>query len=169
MRRADEPRGDWKEWRRCRAWELYQQEWSQKALAKALGVTQGAVSQWMKVGAEQGKEGLQGKVAPGPSVQLNEGQMRKLPALLDQGAEAHGFLGAVWTTERVALLIKKQFGISYHPAHMSRLLKRLRYSVQQPVEQATQRNEAAIAAWKTEQWPALKKSRAREQNDHFCG
>lgn len=53
---------------------------------------------------------------------------------------------------------KRQFGISYHPAHTSRLLKRLNYSVQQPEEKAAQRDEAAINAWKEECWPALKKA-----------
>lgn len=57
MRRGDEHRGDWKEWRRLRAWELVQQGWSQKKIAEALGVTEGAVSQWVKIGREQGVEG----------------------------------------------------------------------------------------------------------------
>ncbi len=163
MRRTDEQRGDWKEWRRRRAWELSQQGWSQKEIAEALGVTEGAVSQWMKVGREQGEEGLRGKIAAGPSARLTTEQ---LPRLLEQGAETHGFAGAVWTTERVAMLITKQFGVSYHPAHMSRLLKAIKYSVQQPIERASQRDEQAIKTWKEEKWPALKKSPARRQNDH---
>ena len=56
MRKTDEQRGDWKEWRRRRAWELCQQGWNQKEIAEALAVTQGAVSQWMKIGREQGEE-----------------------------------------------------------------------------------------------------------------
>jgi len=63
MRKTDEQRGDWKEWRRRRAWELFEQGWSQNKIAEALGVTQGAVSQWMKRGREQGEEGLRGKTA----------------------------------------------------------------------------------------------------------
>ena len=39
---------DWKEGRRLRAWELYQAGWKQVAIAEALGVTPGAVSQWLK-------------------------------------------------------------------------------------------------------------------------
>src|SRR5438105_13797620 len=112
----------------------------------------------MKVGREQGEEGLRGKIAPGPQPRLSQEQMGQLPSLLEQGAEAHGFRGAVWTTQRVAALLKKQFRISYHPAHTSRLLKRLNYSVQQPEEKATQRDEAAIRTWKEEYWPALKKN-----------
>ena len=112
------------------------------------------------------EEGLRGKIAVGSPARLTQEQLEHLPRLLEQGAEAHGFAGAVWTTERVALLIHKHFGVSYHPAHMSRLLKAIKYSVQQPIERATQRDEQAIKAWKAERWPALKKSPARRQNDH---
>lgn len=165
MRKTDEQRGDWKEWRRRRAWELAEQGWNQKEIAEALGVTQGAVSQWMKMGREQGEGGLRGKIAQGPQSRLSGEQMEQLPRLLDQGAEAHGFRGAVWTTQRVAALINKQFGVRYHPAHMSRLLKQIKYSLQQPIERASQRDEQAIATWKEQRWPELKKSPARESNN----
>lgn len=53
------------EWRRLRAWELWQQGWKQKDIAVALGVTKGAVSQWMKRGREEGEQGLRRRVARG--------------------------------------------------------------------------------------------------------
>jgi predicted transcriptional regulator len=39
---------DWREGRRLRAFELKEEGWSQKQIAQALGVSKGAVSQWMK-------------------------------------------------------------------------------------------------------------------------
>jgi predicted transcriptional regulator len=39
---------DWREARRYRAWELKQQGWKQKDIAQALGVSEAAVSQWLK-------------------------------------------------------------------------------------------------------------------------
>lgn len=115
------------------------------------------MSQWVKVGREQGKEALRGQVAKGGEPKLPREQLAQVPGLLDQGAEAFGFRGEVWTTGRVAELIKQQFDVRYHPAHCSRLLRQLHYSVQKPIERATQRNEAAIEQWKKEHWPALKK------------
>ncbi len=47
-----------------------------------------------------------------------------------------------------------------HPAHLSRLLRAIGWSPQKPMQRATQRNEAAIATWYTERWPALKKGRS---------
>jgi hypothetical protein len=39
---------DWREARRFRAWELHEKGWSQTFISEALGVTDGAVSQWLK-------------------------------------------------------------------------------------------------------------------------
>jgi DNA-directed RNA polymerase specialized sigma24 family protein len=40
---------NWREGRRLRAWELKQEEgWKQQDIARALGVSKGALSQWMK-------------------------------------------------------------------------------------------------------------------------
>jgi transposase len=77
---------------------------------------------------------------------------------LAQGAEAFGFIGQVWTSKRVAALIKRFLGVTYHRAHVSRLLRALGLSVQQPVVRATQRDEAVIRAWWDERWPELKKT-----------
>ena len=59
--------------------------------------------------------------------------------------------------KRVAEVICKEFGVSYHPAHVSRLLKALRHSLQKPQRRANQRDEEAIEHWKGKRWPSLKK------------
>jgi len=57
----------------------------------------------------------------------------------------------------VAWLIQREFGVRYHPAHVGRLLKRLKWSRQKPVERATQRDEEAIERWRTEKWLEVEK------------
>ena len=150
---------DWREGRRLRAFELKEQGWKQTQIADALGVTEGAVSQWMKRAREEGVEGLRHKPPPGATPRLSEDERAKLPELLAQGAQAHGFRGEVWTCERVAVVIRKEFGVSYHPAHVSRLLKALRQSLQKPQRRANQRDEEAIEHFKDKKWPSLKKGR----------
>jgi transposase len=150
-----------------RAWELHEQGWKQKDIAEALGVSEGAVSQWLKKAKTQGTEALRHQPPPGATPKLSPEQQAQLPALLDRGAEAFGFRGQVWTTERVAQMILQVFGVSYHPAHCSRLLRRLKYSQQKPIPKATQRDEIAIQAWKEEQWPALKKRPKRKSAPLF--
>src|SRR5215216_3220852 len=138
---------DWREGRRLRAFELKQEGWSQQRIAEALGVSKGAVSQWMKRAREGGgPQALKRRPAPGASPRLSEEQRTKLPELLERGAEAHGFRGESWTCEREWLLvIRREFGVSYHPAHVSRFLKALRQSLQKPQRRANQRDEEAIA------------------------
>src|ERR671912_1455426 len=153
---------DWREGRRLRALELKERGWKLTHIADALGVTEGAVSQWMKRAREEGVEGLRHKPPPGATPRLSEEARAKLPELLAQGAQAHGFRGEVWTCERVATVIRKEFGVSYHPAHVSRLLKALRQSLQKPQRRANQRDEEAIERWKEERWPSLKRGRKRK-------
>jgi transposase len=151
---------DWREGRRLRAFELKQEGWSQQRIADALGVSKGAVSQWMKRARQGGGvQALKRQPAPGATPRLSEEQRMKLPELLEQGAEAHGFRGEAWTCERVAIVIRREFGVSYHPAHVSRLLKALRHSQQKPQRRANQRDEEAIEHWKEHRWPSLKKGR----------
>jgi len=152
---------DWREGRRLRAFELKQRGWKQTQIADALGVTEGAVSQWMKRATQEGVEGLRHKPPPGATPRLSEDERARLPELLARGAKAHGFRGEVWTCERVAQVIRKEFGVSYHPAHVSRLLKALRQSLQKPKRRAEQRDEEAIDDWKDKKWPSLKKGRSR--------
>src|SRR2546430_15276853 len=108
MKKKSTPRKNWREERRMQAWKLHEQGWRQKDIAIALGVTEGAVSQWFKKAKEQGVQALRHQPPPGAKPKLSKEQLAQLPTLLKQGAEAFGFRGQVWTTERVALMIKQQ-------------------------------------------------------------
>ena len=157
MKKKSTPAKNWREERRMQAWKLHEQGWKQKEIARALGVTEGAVSQWWKYAKQQGIEALKHQPPPGAKPKLSAEQRAQLPGLLRQGAQAFGFRGQVWTTARVAQMILQQFGVKYHRAHCSRLLRKLRYSRQKPIQKATQRDEAAIQAWKEQRWDELKK------------
>ena len=59
-----EPTG-WKEARRLRAWGLVQKGRKQTGVAEALGVTRGAVSQWVSLARRGGVEALRLRKPPG--------------------------------------------------------------------------------------------------------
>ncbi len=122
--RSTEP-NDKREHRRMRAWELHQRGWTQDKIARELGVSQGAVSQWIKrVRDGGGVEALRRHPAPGRRTTLTNEQLGELPALLMRGARAYGFENDQWTTKRIAKLIEQSFGVAYHPGHISRLLRK---------------------------------------------
>jgi transposase len=107
--------------------------------------------------ADDGVEALYARPHTGGPVKLPLAQRRLIPELLSHGAEAYGFRGEVWTCARVAEVIKWEFGVAYHPAHVSRILKDLKWTPQKPIERASQRNETLIEQWRTDVWPELKK------------
>jgi transposase len=154
--RTKKPRS-WQEGRRLRAWELFQQGWKVGRIADALGVTHGAVSQWLTRARKDGEASLYDRPRPGRLPRLTPQQQATVPALLAQGAEAWGFRGDRWTRERVADLLRREFGVTYHPAHISRLLAGWGFSLQKPQRQAVQRDEAAIQAWREQRFPAIEK------------
>jgi transposase len=147
----------WREGRRLRAWELLQQGWPQRQIARALGVSEGAVSQWLSQARQAGRSALHGRPHPGRPPRLSPEQQARVPALLRQGAPAFGFRGDRWTRKRVREVIRREFGVTYSPSHISRLLRQWDWTRQKPVPRARQRDEAAIKAWREQRYPALVK------------
>jgi transposase len=147
----------WREGRRLRAWALFQQGWRQRDIARALGVSKGAISQWLARARQAGRSALLARPHPGRPPRLSPEEQARVPALLRQGAPAFGFPGDRWTLKRVREVIRREFGVTYHPSHISRLLRQWGWTRQKPVPRARQRDEAAIQAWRKRRYPALVK------------
>ena len=150
---------DWREYRRLRVWEMHRQGYKQTEIAQALGLSQGGVSHILARAQSGGEAALRQRKPPGAPARLSVEQKAELLEKLAQGAEAHGFAGDVWTCERIAHLIERAYGVRYHPDYIGPLLRQLGWSVQRPVVRATQRDKAAIAQWRDERWPEIKKKR----------
>lgn len=146
----------WREYRREQAWKLKQQGWKQKEIARALGVSEGAVSQWMV----RGRLGvLAAQPTPGKEPKLSHQDKRALVEIVQAGAQAAGFEGEVWTQRRVRQVIQERFSVVYSERHVGRVLKALGLTLQAPVKKASQRNEQAILDWQTSGWAQVKKRR----------
>jgi transposase len=149
-----------------RALELKRQGWKQRDIAAALGVTEGAVSQWLAAARHGGRDALTSRTdRRGVAPKLTPEQVRLIPDFLWHGAEAYGFRGEVWTCARVAGVLYEEFGVSYSASQVSRLLKRLGWTPQVPITRAIQRDEEVIERWRVETWPALKEKARRERRE----
>jgi transposase len=70
----------------------------------------------------------------------------------------HGYRTNLWTTARIAELIRREFGVQYHRDHVGKLMHALNWSPQKPERRALERNEQAIERWKQKDWPRVKKT-----------
>jgi transposase len=154
---------NWKEKRRLHAVKLKRAGWKQQDIANVLDVSPAAVCQWIKQMENTGVQSLCARPHTGRPGELSEAQKQLIPDLLSHGAEAYGFRGNLWTCRRVKKVIEWEFGVSYHRSHVARLLKELRWTPQQPIQRATQRNEAEIQRWRTRTWFEIQKRAVLER------
>lgn len=154
---------DWREWRRFRAWDLDRRGWRHCAIAEVLDVSDRAVRRWLERAHSEGPQSLRSHCAPGRPPRLTPGQRQLIPDVLWHGAEAYGFRGEVWNCARVASVLNEEFGVAYHPGHVSRILKDLGLTPQVPITRAIQRDEDEIRRWQREAWPGLCRRAQRER------
>ncbi len=148
--------------RRLEAVKLFTEELNNSEIGRRLKVSNQTVSRWRKELALGGKAVLMAAGRAGRKPRLDAVGKRKLVDHLLAGPECLGYETPLWTCERVAHLIESQFGVSYHPGHVWRLLRAMKWSPQRPVGRALERNEEKIAEWKRKTWPDVKKKPARK-------
>ena len=127
-------------------------------IARRVGVQHQVVSQWRKAWQQGGREALRGAGRAGRKPKLSNEQLAKVEQALARGAEAHGYIGDVWTLPRAAEVIERLTGVSYHPGHVWYVLRdQLDWTWQRPARRAVERNDEAIEQWVKKRWPQLKK------------
>lgn len=143
--------------RRLRAAVLFDKGLAPAEVARQLGVSCQSASRWKNAWAKGGRSALKKTPKAGRPPRLKPKDLPVLKRALKAGPGEHGFPTELWTTGRVAQVIKNLFGIQYHPDHVGRLLGQIGWSCQRPTTRAIQRDEKAIRRWKQETWPRLKK------------
>jgi len=140
--------------RRRRAVQLVDAGERPGVVARILGVTPSSLSRWRRLA--RCPDGLAAKPALGPKPRWSDEQLPALEALLKQGAVAHDWTNHLWTTKRVAVLIRRHFGIDYHPEHVRKVLKRrLGWTSQKPQKHARECNDKEVERWIADDWPRI--------------
>jgi transposase len=145
--------------RRLRAAELFAIGVRQAEVARQLGVSRQSAHLWYKRWQTHGADGLRSQGPTGPTPRLSDSQLQQVEQALLKGAGANGFVGELWTLNRVAAVIERLTGVRHHPAWVWALLRhRLGWSVQRPVRRAGERDQAAIDRWVKDDWPRIKQT-----------
>lgn len=147
--------------RRFRAMTLLEKGLSQAEVARRTKVSRQSVLRWNCQRLEGGREALRSAGRAGRKPRLDPDQEQALVKVLVAGPGAAGFATPLWTLERVAKVIRREFGLACHATTALRVLRdRLGWSCQKPVGRAVERDEQAIRTWQRKTWPALKKKPA---------
>jgi len=142
---------------RLEAAHLFEQDVGAVQVAHQLRVSTKSAYQWRRRWRAGGEAALASKGAGGAVCRLNEGQVARLRAALEGGPAAWGWdQDQRWTLARVATLIARLFHVRYTLRGVSYLLHRLGYAPQVPAHRAAERDEQAIAAWRTQTWVKLR-------------
>ena len=144
--------------RRRRAMGLLKEGMNVSAVAKKIGCSHSSVILWREQLRRGGLDALKSKPVPGRPHKLEKRQRHSLVRVLLKGPMNCGYSTDLWTTRRVAKVIRKRFGVQYHANHIWRLLVGLGWSCQKPEKRARERDEEAIQHWKRYKWPHIKKS-----------
>ena len=124
-------------------------------IATILKVHRSKVSIWLQNWQEYEMEGMLEGHRSGRPPALHDHQKQKLADILDSGPVAYGFTSGVWTSPMVARVIKEEFSVTYHPAHVSRILHEIGFSVQRPTKILAQANTDLQSRWVRYKYPSI--------------
>ena len=126
-------------------------------IASLLKVHRSKVSIWLHHWQRWGMDGILEGHRPGRPKELTHPQLQTLADLLDSGPVAYGFHSGVWTCPMVCRIIEEEFSVAYHPAHVSRILQQLGFSVQRPKKVLARADKQLQSRWERYRYPDIKK------------
>ncbi len=130
-------------------------------LAAVLKAPRSKVSEWLARYQADGIEGLLEGYRSGRPPELSAEQHQKLVDILESGPGAYGLDNGVWTSPMIAWVIEEEFGVTYHPGHVRKLLHTLGFSVQRPRRVLARANAAEQDRWHRRVYPEIKKNPSR--------
>lgn len=147
--------------RRRGAIALLQAGMPYREVARRVEASLSSVVRWEQAYRRDKRNGLRARPIPGRPCRLSAGQKEQLKTVLLRGAGAAGYPTELWTLRRIGEVIRKRFRVRYSPVGVWALLRHgMGWSWQKPERRALQRNDVAIARWKRDEWPRIKKRRS---------
>src|SRR4051794_20631625 len=146
---------------RLQAARLFAEDVAPVQVAARLRVSPKSIYQWRRCWRAGGEAALASTGPGGARCRLSDAQLDRLRTELERGPAEHGWADQRWTLARVATLIGRLFHLRYTPRGTAYLLHRMGWSWQVPRHRAAERNEDAVAEWRTLTWAKVRGWRRR--------
>jgi putative transposase len=113
--------------RLCFIKNLYQGDTREQA-GRRVGISRSTTRRWARAWNDGGVEGLRPRFGGGRPPKLAPAQWEELCGVLEDGQP--------WTHKQIHTLIEDRYGVTYHPAHLSRKLREagLNYAKPRPMD-----------------------------------
>lgn len=140
---------------------------SPEEVIKTFGLHRANIYKWLKKYDEGGFASLKSNKAVGPAPKLTEKQINILVRLLYKNPLQLKFEYALWTVDMVKQLIADRFDVLYSKVQVGRLLKKLGFSRQRPVERAYQQDPERVREWLTKIYPAIQREAKKQKREIY--
>lgn len=142
---------------RLKAGKLFQRGISQAEIARKFKATPAAVNYWHAAWKKHGIQGLKSKGHTGFTSKLAEEKRLLFKKAILKGPLEYGYETDLWTIPRLSAVLRKVTGFRCSDVWTWHIVRSLGFTPQKPQVQPRQRDEKAIAEWKTKTLPGLKK------------
>jgi transposase len=145
----------------------------QTAAAKTYGVSLRAVNKWVAIDKVGGLRALKPKRRGrrlGQGGRLRVAQAQRIRSLIvGKLPDQLKLPFYLWTRAAVASLMAREYGLTVSLTTVGRYLRAWGMSPQKPVRRAYERNDAAIAKWLSEEYPAIARQARRDGATIYWG
>jgi transposase len=140
---------------------------SPEDVIEVFGLHRANIYKWLKKYDKGGFPALKSNKAQGPAPKLTLKQHGELFRLLMKNPLQLKFDYALWTVELVGQLIARKFDVRYSKVQVGRLLKKLGFSRQRPIERAYQQDPVKVQEWLNETFPAIKIEAKKQKREIY--
>jgi transposase len=135
---------------------------------RSYGLCRTTIYKWLRLERRNGEPGLRSRKAGGPPCKLAARQKQQVRRwICGKDPRQYGFDFGLWTRRIVAARIEEKFDTRLGLTAVGRLLAELGITPQKPLRRAYERDPEAVEAWKSQEYPQLKKRAKRCGADIF--
>lgn len=142
---------------RVKAGKLFRKGVSQAEVARRFKATPAAVSYWHTAWKQKGMRGLTSRGHTGFASKFTKEKRMLFRRAILMGPLAYGYETDLWTVPKLSAVLRKVSGFRCSDVWTWHIVRSLGFTPQKPQVRARERDEKAIAAWKTKTLPNLKK------------
>ena len=130
---------------------------SPEVVIKALGFHRSCIYEWIGNYREGGVEALRARPLSGRPAKLNSKQLRWIyKTVVGKNPLQLKFPFALWSRAMVKELIQREFGINLSTVSVGRMLKKLEFIPQKPLQRAMQKDSKLVIDWMAQKLPQTK-------------